>query len=215
MEKALSRVLGVAETVPERIFADVSHIPKDREVLIYMARQVSKIVATEFELLQKGMPIFVDEPDGRWHRYLIPRPMALLGAKDIHVVGFFGQKREQVSPDKLVDLSNRLVARIPDFPEILSYSTMALENGDFSNLVLLANEEIKLAWMEGETHNKAVDRSPGYYLSVRLNNGVLADGILEPDSLIITQVKYCDYEQDPPWKAVRLVPLRMLSKDHS
>ncbi len=205
MENKMAKVLGVDETIPERSFTNLSHIPKDREVLVYMATQVCTVLEADLTSLEKGRPIIVDEPDGRWHRYLIPRPKALMQAKKICMVGFFGQKRVEMSPDFLRDLSDKLLEKIPTFPEILSYSTMALENGDFSNLVLLADEKIKLKWMEGGTHNQAVDRSPGYYLSVRINNGVLKNGIFEPDLLHITQVKYCDYQEDPPWKAVRVL----------
>ena len=80
---------------------------------------------------------------------------------------------------------------------------MALANGDFSNLVLLSEEEIKLKWMDGETHKHAVALSSGYYRSIRINNGVLPDGILQHDSLQINQVKYYDYREVPPWKALR------------
>ncbi len=191
-----------------RSFTNVEHISEDREVLIYMARQVCMVLETDIASLQGERPIYVDEPDGRWHRYFIPSPMTLLNAQKIYVVGFFGQKKNEIPSDYLGDLSDRLVERIPSYPEILSYSTMALKNGDFSNLVLLSNEEVKLKWMDGGTHNKAVERSSGYYLSVRINNGVLSDGVLQPDSLCITQVKYCDYRESPAWKAERLLSKR-------
>jgi hypothetical protein len=69
--------------------------------------------------------------------------------------------------------------------------------------VLLLDEEIKLKWMHGETHSKAVGLAPGYYQFVRIHNGVLPEGVMQPDLLQITQVKYYDYAEDPPWKAVR------------
>jgi hypothetical protein len=80
---------------------------------------------------------------------------------------------------------------------------MALPDTNYSNLVLLSNEEIKLKWMHGELHSQAVALAPGYYQFVRIHNGVLLEGVMRPDLLRITQVKYYDFEQDPPWKAVR------------
>jgi hypothetical protein len=205
IEKAFQNILGADELISGRSFTDTEHIQKDREILVYMAKQVRLGVDADLAALRAGKPMFVDEPDGRWHRYLIPRPMDLVQAKSIVMVGFFGQKRAEVSPDYSTEYSDRLIERIPTFPEILSYSTMSLPNGDFSNLVLLSNEEFKLIWMEGETHNRAVARSPSYYLSVRINNGALPQGVLQPDFLQITKVKYCDYRESPPWRAMRVL----------
>ena len=80
---------------------------------------------------------------------------------------------------------------------------MALPDGDFGDLVLLSDEEVKSKWMHGEIHSQAVSLSPAYYQYVRINNGMLPEGVMQPDSLMITRVKYYDFEQDPPWKAVR------------
>jgi hypothetical protein len=101
------------------------------------------------------------------------------------------------------DLDKRLTEQIPTYPGILSYSTMAMPGRDFGNLVLLSNEEIKSKWMHGKIHNKAVELSPDYYQFVRINNGILPNGVMDPKSLQITRVKYYDYTEDPPWKAVR------------
>jgi len=203
MDNVNPKTLGKEELIVDRSFTHTEHIPRDREMLLYMANQVCAVIEKYLSSLRVGKPIFIDEPDGRWHRYQIPRPMALVKAKSIYLVGFFGQKRAQLSPDYFQEYSDKLIERIPLFPEILSYSTMALPSGDFSNLVLLSDEEIKLKWMEGETHNQAVSRSPSYYISVRINNGILPHGVLQPNSLRITKVKYCDYRESPPWKAVR------------
>jgi hypothetical protein len=127
----------------------------------------------------------------------------LLRARRIFVVGFFGQMREGMSRDYFGDLDDRLTAQIPSFQGILSYSTMSLPDGNSSNLVLLTDEKLKTKWAEGGFHKKAISLSPGYYKSVRINNGEFPQGILKFDLLRITQVKYYDYEDDLPWKAIR------------
>ncbi len=203
MDRAFPRVLGREERIVDRPFTHAEHIPKDREVLLYMANQVCVVIEEHLPALRVGKPIYVDEPDGRWHRYQIPHPMALLQAQHIYLVGFFGQKRPEMSPDYFLEFTSKLIERIPKYPDILSYSTMALPNGDFSNLVLLSNEDVKMKWMAGDIHNQAVTRSPNYYTSVRINNGVLSQGVLQPHSLKIIQVKYCDYGETPPWKGIR------------
>jgi hypothetical protein len=191
------------ELVTERPFTHPDHISKDREIMTYMAVRVCAVLETHFNVLQDGQSIIINESDGRGHRFFVPRPTDLSHAKRVFVVGFFGQRRKGMSTDHFGDLDDLLVEILPTLEEILSYSTLELPGGDFGNLVLLLFEEIKSKWMEGDAHRKAVDLSPGYYRSIRINNGVFPEGILFTNLLQITRVKYYDYQQDPPWKAVR------------
>jgi hypothetical protein len=168
-----------------------------------MAKQLCSVLEKHSDSLRMSGSIFIDEPDGRYHRYFVPRPEVLLQAKNIYLVGFFSQRQEGALVDYFGNMDDRLVEQIPTFHEILSYSTMALLDTNYGNLVLLANEEIKSKWMHGEIHSQAVAMAPGYYQFVRINNGLLPEGIARPDLLQITQVKYYDYGEDPPWKAAR------------
>jgi len=203
MDQAFPHLLGADEMVAKRPFTHMDYIQKDRDVLVHLGRQVCLVLERYLELLQEGQPVYIDEPERRWHRFIIPRPKVLSNANKLCLVGFFSQKRQDKPSDYFTALDDRLIELIPNIPEILSYSTMALTNGDFCNLVLLLNEDAKSKWMEGETHNKAVSLSPGYYRSIRINNGVLPYGVLQYETLQITKVKYYDYSEDPPWKALR------------
>jgi hypothetical protein len=203
MPRTLPISLGQIELVPEKPFTHTDHIEKDREVLMHMARQVDMVLENNLDSLGERETIFIDEPHKRYHRFFVPRPIVLSQAKKVCLVGFFSHKKASATPNHFGDLDDRLIEQIPTFREILSYSTMALPNGDFGNLVLLSDEEVKLKWMHGEIHNRAVELSPAYYQYVRINNGLLPEGVVQPDALIITRVKYYDFEQDPPWKAVR------------
>jgi hypothetical protein len=203
MQDDLRIPLGSDELIPERPFTHPGHIEMDCAILSHMAEQVCMVLEMHLSALQAGRTVFMDEPDGRPHRFYITRPMELLQAKHIFLVGFFGQKRKGMAMDYFENLDDRLVKQIPSFEGILSYSTMTLPDGDCSNLVLLMENEMKTKWAEGEIHQKAVALSPGYYRSVRINNGVFPNGVLQFDTLRITQVKYYDYYDDPPWKAIR------------
>ena len=195
--------LGQIELITEKPFTHTDHIAKDREILVYMAKQAGLILEKQLDLLGERETIFIDEPDERYHRFFVPRPKVLSQAKNIYLVGFFSHKQAGAAPDHFGDLDDRLIERIPTYQEILSYGTMALPDGDFGDLVLLSDEEVKSKWMHGEIHSQAVSLSPAYYQYVRINNGMLPEGVMQPDSLMITRVKYYDFEQDPPWKAVR------------
>ena len=203
IDQATPNDLGAFELISNRPFTHTDYIQKDRKTLIHMGRQVCMVLDTYLDLLQKGKPVYKDEPGGRWHRFLIPRPDALQQAKHIYFVGFFGQKGENKSANYFSALDDRLIEQIPTFPEILCYSTMALTNGDFCNLVLLLDHKIKLKWREGDTHIQAVRLSPGYYRSIRINNGTISHGLRHYETLQIKKVKYFDYCENPPWKAVR------------
>ena len=198
--------LGQLELITEKPFTHTDHIVKDREILVHMAKQVGTVLENNLDSLGERGTIFIDEPDKRYHRFFVPRPNIMAGAKDIYLVGFFSHKQTGAAPDHFGNLDDQLIEQLPTFQEILSYSTMALPDGDFGNLVLLLDEEVKLRWMHGEIHSRAVSLSPAYYQYVRINNGVLPEGVIQPDLLEITRVKYYDFEQDPPWKAVRELP---------
>lgn len=203
MPRALPISLGTVELVTERPFTHTDHISIDREVLVHMAKQASMVLEKQLDILEENETIFINEPDDRYHRFFVSRPKVLSQAKNIYFVGFFSNKQKGAAINHFGNLDDRLIEQIPTYREILSYSSMALPDGNFGNLVLLLNEEIKSEWMHGETHNQAVALAPGYYQFVRINNGVLPGGITQPASLRVTRVKYYDYEDEPPWKAVR------------
>lgn len=195
--------LGKSEAIPERPFTHTEHITKDREILVHMARQLRTLLEKHPEILEMSKSIYIDEPDGHSHRYFIPRVAKLKQTKKIYLVGFFSHKQEGASKNHFGDLDERLIKELPTHQEILSYSTMELPGGDYGNLVLLSNEEAKTKWMQGKVHSRAIELSPDFYQFVRINNGILSEGITKPDLLQITRVKYYDYNENPPWKAVR------------
>ena len=203
MTKAFPISLGTLEVMAGRPFTHTDHISTEREILVYMTKQLWSFLEERPDLLGMIGPIIINEPDGRYHRYFVSRPSVLSQAKNVYLVGFFSHRQKMAPIGHFGDLDDRLIEQIPTFQEILSYSSMALPDGEFGNLVLLLNEEIKSNWMHGEIHNKAVALAPGYYEFVRIHNGLLPEGITQPDLLQITQVKYYDYGEDPPWKAVR------------
>jgi len=203
MSGTLPISLGKIELITERPFTHTNHIAKDREILVCMAKQAGSFLEKNLESLGENETIFIDEPDERYHRFFVPRPTVLSQAKNVYLVGFFSHKQAGADPDHFGNLDDQLIEQLPTFREILSYSTLTLPNGDFGNLVLISEEEVKLKWMQGKIHSRAVELSPAYYQFVRINNGILPEGVMHPDSLKIMRVKYYDFGQDPPWKAVR------------
>src|SRR3990172_4933274 len=138
--------LGTVEVIAERPFTHTDHISTEREILVHMAKRLWSVLEESPDLLGMRQAITINEPDGHYHRYFVPRPNVLSQAKNIYFVGFFSHRQEGATIGHFGDLDDRLIEQIPTFQEILSYSSMALPDGEFGNLVLLQNEEIKSKW---------------------------------------------------------------------
>jgi len=195
--------LSPTELLPTRPFTHPDHTSSDLKTLLYMLERVCVFI--EFNRTHEHLqhPVLLPEPDGRAHRYIIPNPIQLLEAHDLAVVGFFGHKRPDATPDHhFGSLGDTIMRQIPSYRDILGYSNMALDDDNFSNLVLLRNETVKQVWLEGEAHTQAVSRSPGYYATIRIYNGTLA-GVAAPQTMHLTNVKYYDFQTEPYWRAER------------
>lgn len=191
------------EIIEDRPFTHPSHTNPELDTLRHMLEQLCIFMESRHTYRSLYDPIIIDESNGHSHRYLVPQPPKLAEANQLAVVGFFGQKRIGVDPDHFGNLGELLMAEIPTYPKILSYQTMQLPNGNFSNLVILQSEDVKEHWMIGDTHKKAVDHSPSFYESIRIYNGFLPGGIQNPTSFTLEKVKYYDYQENPPWRGIR------------
>jgi len=198
--------LGPADRVEGRPFTDPEQIPNDVNALRYMTDQVCLFLRTPRLYAGLKRPIIVHRPEkGRWiYRMVIPDPDKLFAPDEIAFVGFLGKRREGADIALADEFDEILVAEIPDHPGLLCYSTMAQMCGNFSNLVLFADESVKTEWSKSKAHAQAVGKlAPDYYDSVRLYNGLLPKGVSDSQSLQLTKVKYFDYQEEPGWRAIR------------
>ena len=67
--------LGKVEVITERPFTHTDHITKDRDILIHMAKEASLILEKKLNLLEERKTVFIDEPDDRYHRFFISKPL--------------------------------------------------------------------------------------------------------------------------------------------
>ena len=135
--------------------------------------------------------------------YYIP-PALLFDLHNLTVVGFFGQKRPNADIKPLLAADKAFEATFHDHPGLLSLSTVRLPDGDFGNLVLFTDSEAKDHWNHSPLHYQLVaEISPPYYRSIRLNNGILPNGLDAPDKLTLVRTRYIVYSSDPPWRALR------------
>jgi hypothetical protein len=172
----------------------------------HMARQLtdtySDPIACDFSPGKR--PVCQSDPQGRHFRIYYIQPNLLFSLKSLTVVGFFGQKRPDADVRPLLKADRRFEKEFYKHEGLLSLSTVRLPNGDFGNLVLFTSPEAKERWNFSQPHYETVNKiSPPYYKSIRLNNGILPDGVASPDALELLRVKYLDYDSNPPWRAIR------------
>lgn len=201
--------LDPTEFIRERPFTNPKRIKYDVNTLRFMVDQLHLYLSANNHHATHQKPVIVHQPDReRWfYRLVIAQPEILSQSNELAFVGFLGHKREDANQVLGDAFDEVLIDEIPDHPGLLCYSTMAMLSGDFTNLVIFTDTKVKKQWSQSTVHAQAVRRlSPDYYVSIKLYNGKLPDGIIKSSALQLTRVKYYDYRVNPPWHAVRELP---------
>jgi hypothetical protein len=170
-------------------------------------------MAATLQAQVKGTPlprdrrVAVEDPTGREHTVLIAQPERLRSLRVLTVVGFFGQRNPTASPQErqaLWDIDDRLVEEVSQHSGILSLSYLELADGNYGNLVVLADRAAAEHWTTSPTHSEAVrHHAPKNYQSIRIHNGTLTDGVLA-----VTRTKYYDFRGPTLWTGVRDFPVK-------
>ncbi len=201
-------VLGPADGVPGRPFALASETERDAAAMRAMLERLRALAHGWAADL--GGELTLRDPDetGRRRFLAVPDARALVVARDVTAVGFFGQAREARDERTLFELEREIVASFPRYARhgLLSYYDMELDGGAaaYGNLILFAASDVPEAWLENAAHERAVELSPGYYHSVRLHKGRVPGPLLGDGELTIERTKYLDFDSDPVWRAVRV-----------
>ena len=200
---------GPADRDDGRPFAHIEHNAADLEALEVMAGYLRQVMLDSPEPPPRG-PCQIHEmttQDGRHLRMVIAQPIALLAGGDLAIVGFFGHRRPGV-PSTLIDdhdaIDAEMIAEFPEFPGVLGYCSMAVEDGDYGNLVLMARADTSEHWRTSARHAFASRViAPAYYNTVRLHNGLLPGGLISGASPVLVRTKYYDFSSEWQWTAVR------------
>lgn len=147
------------------------------------------------------------EVHGLQRRTVVCDPDQLLAFNDVHVVGFFGDRRPTADVPAVDEVEIALLEEFRSYPGILSYSSVELVDDQWANLVVHQNPTDREAWRESAVHVDAVDRiAAPTYRSVRIHNGCIKGGVIGPETVVIETTKYWDYESTPTWHAMRVLP---------
>ncbi len=197
--------LTSTEVVPGRPFTIPEGSVADLATLQYMAQTLCRIMMQSKAFPDQPRPLilFLEEVGGRFHRVVLSRPERLLTPSDLTVVGFCGQKRPGVDRGPVDTIDEELISELPRHTDLLSYSTLQLESGNSCNLVLFSRPEGVSHWAGSAKHAQAIRLSPQYYTVVRLHNAILPGGLMSDNRLVLIRTRYFDFQEEPPWQAVR------------
>jgi len=197
----MGRVVRLRPTEwPEhRPFADPGLVGRDRGILEQMIRDLyaSRGAEPQFAKPKRGRDRLIVTDSGRTH-----------GPQPVTVVGFFGQRRPDGSPEiaERIDQANaEMLEQFAQFPMLLGYVSRLLADGfNYANLVVLASADGIERWRDRQDHVPAATvLSREYYSSVRIYNGEMPCGLGCWEHLRLRVVKYWDYRDQSTWKAIR------------
>lgn len=202
------QILGVTEAAPRRPFtspdlyrrdcAILAHLVEDLEVLLDARTRIVPYRAIEWTV------------DDLKRRVIVCDPVTLRqGGVDVNVVGFFGERNPERDGAPLEEANAEIILEFRNYPGILSYSSMELEDGNWANLVLHDKPDTREYWRASRLHAEAAEKlSPLFYRTVRIHNGILPGGLYAGHPLELQQTKYWDFRRPKMWRAVRdLLPL--------
>lgn len=198
--------LGRSELLTDRPFTHPEHNEQDLWHMQLMAQRLRQLLdQPEFGLSQaRPWVTFVEEAGGPRQRVVLSQPEILLTSPPLTVVGFFGQKWPGADRTAIDEVDVKLLAEFPLHPNLLSYNSLELPDGNWGNLVLFDQPQGLAHWAQSVIHLYAVSElTPPYYQSIRLHHGFLTGGLMSGEEIALTRTKYYDYQTKPAWRAVR------------
>jgi hypothetical protein len=201
-------VLGPDELVPGRPFTDPGNTTREARVMREMLEREQELATGWMRAGDRDARVEVareGEQEERRHLLVVPDPGALLEARNLTAVGFFGRPRADVDHTILFDLEHELVDRMGFYAELglLSYYDVELVKGAYGNLVLFSTPDVPAEWYRDSVHRRAVEISPHHYYEVRLHKGSIRGRLTDDGDIVIERTKYFDFAGAAPWQAVR------------
>jgi hypothetical protein len=190
------------EAAAGRPFTATAETERDLAVLRRMLVRLRRRAATweaaagevlVLERMEDGLREWIRAPDGG----------ALLAARELTWVGFFGRAREGVHHGRIHDLEAGIVDTLERVTGVLSYYDLELASGAYGNLILCASVDAPAAVHSHELHRRAVELTPTHYHSVRLHDGFVPGPLLGDSELVLGRTRYFDFDSEPHWFAVR------------
>lgn len=198
-------VLGPGDLLPERPFTDPEETMGDLLVM-------SRMLALEREVAHTWGPD-IDGPGiteqtdgGRRQLLAVPDGRALLRARDVTAVGFFGRLRPDVDHAVLFEHERRIAQTFPEYAAagFLSYLDVGPEHGRYGNLILFWTPGVPEEWHRNPAHRSAVAEAPAHYEHIRLHTGRIPGPLMGAGEVQVLRTRYLDFSGAELWRAVRV-----------
>ena len=201
---AFHSVLGPDDRLPDRPF---THPEETGDDLLVMSRMLAleREIALTWGPDIDGPGISEQASEGRRRLLAVPDRRALLRARDVTAVGFFGRLREDVEHAVLFEHERRIAQLFPRYAPLgfLSYLDVGPEHGRYGNLILFWTPDVPDAWHRGEAHRRAVAVAPEHYLHIRLHKGQDSRAVHGRRRGPMLRTQYLDFAAGAPWHALR------------
>jgi hypothetical protein len=157
----------------------------DLIVLRYMARRLHltlhQLDARILTISDQPFIYHLPERYRRTHRIAIYKYQELLFRSNFTFVGFISHKQKDLQPHIIAEIAatdHKLVNELVSNPDILSYSSLELRNGDWCHLVVMNNANAKTHLKNTKTHAyPALQPADHSYEWIRLHNGIMPEGL--------------------------------------
>nr|BBH85466.1 hypothetical protein KTC_02170 [Thermosporothrix sp. COM3] len=173
--------------------ADVYASTFDLVMLRHLAAHVQE--ALRWPLAPGALPFLAQTRDeyGYAHRIVLYQNRDTFERGPLFFVGFLGKKRldpEAAVVEALTEVDKTLIMELAKAPDILSYSSVELHDGNWCNLVVFRKQEAKETVTQHQMHMLAAHQlAPQYYEWIRLHRGILLEGFT-PGQLVIVSTKF-------------------------
>jgi hypothetical protein len=194
---AQQRVRGKAFADPERTQADVA----------IMDRMLARLRARSWASGPGSVELLEQLAGGLRHWLVVPRTSALLAARDVTAVGFFGDLRPGVDHAAIYELEAEVVGRLPRYATagLLAYYDAELDRGVHGNLVLFGASGVPSQWPRDVVHARAVALAPHHYRCIRLHGGLIHGPLLGTGGLAVARTRYFDFRAATTWRGLRVM----------
>jgi hypothetical protein len=189
-----------------RPFTAVEKTRSDLDILHAILADVRSVVVEVEEGVRDVAPYqkLAWKVGGLTHRLLICDVDRLRAHSGLCVVGFFAERRTGMDLWPLEKANSEIVTEFADYPGILTYASVELENEHWGNLVLHDDPVDTQFWRTSRMHQKAVETlSPQHYYNVRIHNGRLISSLFDRPRIRIHKTKYFDYSGPQEWRGER------------